>query len=101
MQCLRCGYCCFIYSVVIVDDPDQGIEPDNLKVKTGVPERCQHIRGDTPGEYSCALHDKDWYDETPCAQHGQMESSDSPCRMGTYILEQGMDLTKDWAGSIV
>ena len=101
MKCLRCGYCCFHYSVIIVDDPDKGVEPDNLKGKMGVNERCQHIRGDTPGEYICAIHDKDWYPETPCFQHGQVESSDLPCRMGTYILGKGIELTKDWQGSII
>jgi hypothetical protein len=48
---------------------------------------CKHLLGDKPGEHACALHDKPWYSETPCYQHGQIETTDSPCRMGEYQLK--------------
>jgi len=86
MKCLRCGYCCFMYMVVIVDDPIKGVAEDNLKCKND-PCRCQHLLGDKPGEYSCIIHDEPWYSETPCYQHGQTElSPGTPCRMGKYLL---------------
>jgi hypothetical protein len=79
--------------VVIVDDPKLGIVEDNLKaVGFNGPERCQHLVGDKPGEYSCAVHDEPWYCETPCASHGQIERSPTDeCRMGRYILDGGLD----------
>jgi hypothetical protein len=95
MICLRCGYCCIQYDVIIVDDPDIGPPDDtpfvkdfsaNLKHKpTG--ERCQHLTGEACGEYACAIHDRPWYKETPCYQHGQIErSKDTPCRMGKHLM---------------
>jgi len=89
MICLRCGYCCFHYAVVIVDDPDKGPVEHNMKCKIEPGERCQHLLGDTPGEYSCAIHDREWYPDTPCFHYGQIERSlDTECRMGKYILEK-------------
>jgi hypothetical protein len=74
--------------VVIVDDPDRGIEPDNLKpVGFKGPERCQHLRGDQPGEYSCAVHDREWYPETPCAQY-QSHWPERQCPMGRYLTKE-------------
>ena len=88
MKCLRCGYCCHNYMVVIVDDPAEGIAEDNLICHDGK-GRCKHLRGDKPGEYSCAVHDFPWYEETPCFAHGQIERSpDEPCRLGVYVLKQ-------------
>ena len=90
MKCLRCGYCCMNYLVMIVDDPKRGLKEDNIKaIGTKGPERCQHLVGDKPGDYVCAVHDRIWYKKTPCFSHGQIESSkDSPCRMGEYILRK-------------
>jgi len=87
MKCLRCGICCKTHMVVIVDDPEKGIEEDNLKARMGN-EPCQHLKGDTPGEYSCAIHDFPWYKKTPCYSHGQIEREDSDCRLGRWILDQ-------------
>jgi len=89
MRCLRCGYCCFSLFVVIVDDPAKGIAEDNLKVKIGTNERCQHLRGSEPGKYSCAIHGESWYCKTPCASYGQTEASpDSSCRIGEFVLKK-------------
>ncbi len=87
MICLRCGYCCDAYCVVIVDDPEKGVVEGNLKFRDGT-EKCQHLRGEKPGEFSCGIHDREWYEETPCFQHGQIERKNSNCRMGEYILKQ-------------
>jgi len=90
MICLRCGYCCKQYMVVVVDDPKRGITNDNLKARKG-DEPCQHLQGDKPGEFSCALHDYPWYKETPCFSHGQIEQKNSNCRLGEYILQNGIN----------
>lgn len=88
MICLRCGYCCINYVVIIVDDPDIGPEEGNLKSKTSG-EVCQHLTGEA-GEYVCAIHDRSWYEETPCWQFGQIERSDyTKCRMGVHVLKPG------------
>lgn len=87
MKCLRCGYCCIKYMVVIVDDPALGLAEDNLIIKN-TDEWCKHLVGNKPGEYSCAIHDYPWYDQTPCWQYTQVELSlDDPCRTGEWMLE--------------
>jgi len=89
MKCVHCGYCCHKYMVVIVDDPEKGFVKDNFIVHEGNGP-CKHLRGDKPGEYSCAVHDYPWYKRTPCFSHGQIEvSNDCVCRMGEYILKKG------------
>jgi len=86
MKCLRCGYCCKNYMVVIVDDPAKGTVEDNLILHEGK-SQCKHLIGDEPGKYSCALHEYEWYKDTPCFAHGQVEDSlDTPCRLGAYIM---------------
>jgi hypothetical protein len=89
MKCLRCGYCCIQYLVGIISDPDKEIAEDNVEAKTsGV--RCKYLIGDVPGKFSCSIHYRPFYEETPCFEFGQVESSlDDPCRMGKYIL--GLD----------
>ena len=88
MICLRCGYCCQNYFVMIVDDPSKGIKQDNMILHNGNNTPCKHLQGDTPGEYSCALHDYKWYKKTPCFSHGQIERSKTDnCRIGEYILK--------------
>ena len=87
MKCLRCGYCCKSYMVVIVDDPDKGIVDDNFKARDGK-EPCQHLQGDTPGEYSCAIHSYPWYNQTPCFDFTQIEEKNSECRMGRFLIDQ-------------
>lgn len=88
MQCLRCGYCCHHLSAIIVDDPQLGPCDGNLILHAGGGERCQHLQGDTPGKYSCRVHNYEWYEETPCFDFGQVESSDSPCRLGKCQMEK-------------
>jgi hypothetical protein len=101
MKCLRCGYCCKNYMVVIVDDPDEDFDPEtfesvenNTTVHMGDGTPCKHLRGENPGEYMCALHDKPWYSSTPCYAHGQIERSvDCECRMGRYVLDNKNDFS--------
>jgi hypothetical protein len=86
MICLRCGYCCHNYLVTIIDDPEKDLSEDNVTVHEG-DGPCKHLEGNTPGGYSCKVHSKPWYNETPCFNHGQVESSpNDECRTGKYIL---------------
>ena len=88
MKCLHCGHCCKTSFVVIVIDPDKGITSDNLKALDLNKEPCPHLQGNKPGKYSCAIHNKEWYLETPCFKHTQIEAKDSPCRLGKYVLDK-------------
>jgi len=93
MICLRCGYCCLTSWVIIVDDPDKGISEGNLIEQDGLKTKCKHLIGDSPGEYSCDIHDKKWYKKTPCFSHGQIEQSpDTVCRMGKHIIAKEMEI---------
>jgi len=93
MICLRCGYCCQKYLVIIVDEPNKGLVESNLVTHEGDKD-CKHLLGSKPGEYSCALHGYKWYAETPCAEHAQVEySSDTPCRIGKHILDSLVSVT--------
>ena len=88
MICLRCGHCCKNYFVAIVDDPSKGIVETNIVSHMGDGTPCKHLIGDTPGKYSCAIHEYQWYGETPCSDHGQIERTNSNCRIGEYILNK-------------
>lgn len=90
MVCLRCGYCCQVPAIVIVDDPERGIVEDNLKpIGFHGPERCPHLVGDKCGNYSCEVHEYSWYKKTPCASHGQIERHPTDnCRMGEYLINR-------------
>jgi len=92
MICLRCGYCCHNYMVMIVDDPKKGISEDNIIVHMGDGTPCKHLEGNKPGEYSCKVHSEPWYDETPCFNYGQTERDVlTNCRIGEYLLNNQKD----------
>ena len=92
MICLRCGYCCHQYLVMIVDDPEKGLSEDNIIAHEGNGP-CKHLEGNTPGEYSCKVHNKSWYKKTPCYSHGQIERSPTDeCRMGRYIIDNKLPI---------
>ena len=74
MVCLKCGYCCTEYAVVIVKDPKKGPTKDNLIVHKG-DGPCPHLGGDCAGEYYCKVHNEPWYKGTPCFDYGQIEIS--------------------------
>jgi hypothetical protein len=87
VRCLRCGYCCTKLVAVIVIDPDapEVFAKENLRGINMLEERCPHLRGDKPGEYSCAVHDRTWFSETPCAEY-QSHWPTRVCGMGSFSL---------------
>jgi hypothetical protein len=85
MICLRCGYCCLKSLVVIVKDPAIGLQENNVECLDGS-IRCPHLKGNEPGKYKCAIHHYEWYQDTPCFQHGQYETKESNCRLGEHCL---------------
>jgi len=86
MMCLRCGQCCKKLLAVVVIDPDLGIVESNLETVGITGEPCRHLRGNEPGDYSCAVHEYPWYKETPCYRFTQIEKSNSYCRTGLFTL---------------
>ena len=101
MICLNCGYCCVEYSVMIInpkyidekfDDDieqiliglDKNIESDLIIYKeSGI--KCPHLYNQD-GKLLCKIHNKSWYKLTPCFNHTQIETSNSKCRLGQYII---------------
>lgn len=91
MKCLRCGYCCVVYAVVL----------PNGDFKQQMTE-CEFLEWDED-KATCTIHDQPGtleykgeeirykWSETPCGQHGQTENSpDDECRMGRYMRDRGM-----------
>lgn len=87
MKCLRSGYCCIHYDVMIVDDPELGIVENNV-IHKSTGEKCKHLGGDGPGQYFCKIHDYPWYKDTPCYNHSQIEHQNLNCRIGEYSLRK-------------
>lgn len=73
----------------VVIDPNIGPAEDNMQ-PVGYNEesidRCPWLRGDKPGELSCAVHDRPWYAESPCAAYQSHWPDDRPCTLGEYIV---------------
>ncbi len=101
MKCLHCGWCCFMYDVIIIA-PEYAtpnfkmkqINDDNMDkiaVHKATGKVCPHIKQQIKnGEtlYFCKIHSLKWYKDTPCYRHGQIEETvNSNCRMGEYILK--------------
>lgn len=87
MKCLRCGYCCIMYDVMIIDNPELGIVEGNI-IHKSTGQYCKHLVGTKIGEYACAIHDHPEYKNTPCYDYGQIEESvNTLCRMGVYQLK--------------
>jgi hypothetical protein len=81
--CVRCGYCCTQYLVPIVKVPELGPIGGNIIAIDGAKERCPHLEGEAPGEYSCKIHSYEWFPDTPCGQF----NSDG-CIFGAYIIDK-------------
>ena len=91
MKCLHCGYCCIMYDVVIVK-PEYVSEKlvlteDNfgdILVHKPNNEVCPHLYFQND-QYFCRIHDYEWYKETPCFRHSQIEQKNSNCRIGERV----------------
>lgn len=86
MKCLRSGHCCIHLDVMIVDDPERDPVENNVIHKPSG-EQCKHLEGDTPGQYFCAVHEKEWFPDSPCGQYDQMGPPNADCRVGVYTLK--------------
>lgn len=86
MKCLKCGYCCLNFLIVIIKEPKKGIVEGNLEALDGT-KRCPHLIGNKPGEYSCSIHHYDWFKDTPCGEYSQVERQERNCRTGDYIIK--------------
>lgn len=87
MICLRSGYCCIHLDVMIIDDPEKGIVEGNVKHKPSG-ERCQHLSGSKIGEFSCSVHNREWYKDTPCFDFSQIEQNNTECRLGKFFISE-------------
>jgi hypothetical protein len=104
MICLRCGYCCINLSVVIIH-PDHIQKDLNLKeIFYDLPEEalifkpdgelCPHLVFEDK-KAICKIHHFDWFKDTPCHQHTQIEQSkDCNCRMGEYLSKENISVFK-------
>ena len=91
MICLRCGYCCISYDVVIVKPEHAATtnlkNTEHLMIKKGG-EKCPHLSWSCE-QAVCGVHNRKWYKKTPCYSHGQIEQSkDCECRMGRYLIDK-------------
>jgi len=95
MKCLGCGYCCIELSVIIInpDSVRKNLNFDELKDKDVLHKpsgfACPHLIWSLEGKSICSIHHYDWFKQTPCHSHSQIEKSYcSKCRMGEYILAE-------------
>jgi len=96
MKCLRCGYCCCSYMMLVVK-PE--VATEDFKMNKVTEDDVLFINGSPCPNLSwhgttaiCALHHYKWYKKTPCYSHGQIEESkDCVCRMGEYMRAKGIN----------
>lgn len=70
MECIKCGYCCTCYDVIVPVDPDEGIVEGNLTHKpAGL--RCHFNKAG--GE--CSVHDRPWYKNLSCSHYDYGEGA--------------------------
>jgi hypothetical protein len=76
---------------MIPNDPQKGLSTSNMIIKRPG-ERCKHLEGETPGKYSCKIHNYPWYNKTICYEYGKKERSGKPentvCKIGKRALEK-------------
>jgi hypothetical protein len=76
-------------------DPSLGIVKGNAIFKPAG-EKCPHLKGNTRGEYSCAIHDEGFYRQTPCFHFGQTEPRDANCKMGERVMRRARNKWIFW-----
>jgi len=93
MTCIRCGNCCFYLNVTVSpkyidEDIDlNNIEDEKIITIDGISEFCPHLYWDDENNNAiCKIHDKKWYNQTPCYRHMNPEFENlGDCRIGPYI----------------
>lgn len=87
MICLRCGYCCVEYMVIL---PDGQYKPSGVE--------CPNLDWDEEGKARCTIYGQSFFiayetvkwEDTPCGQYSQIEATpQDKCRMGAHLLGQG------------
>lgn len=98
MKCVRCGYCCIDYDVIIIrpeyinEDINDILSKDfNAADKIAIHKpcgiKCPHLDYDEDGIATCKVHDKPWYKGTPCDSHTQIGKEDAVCRIGNMTIK--------------
>jgi hypothetical protein len=96
MSCVRCGKCCS-YLVAVV--APKHINKTNLNLSELHEEddficcngtenmRCPYLCWDDEKDVAvCTIHDKEWFNQTPCYRHNNPACGDLfACRIGPYI----------------
>ena len=103
MLCMRCGYCCVKYSVVIINpkyiNEDLNFDDPSIESKLMYKpsdEWCPHLTKKNKSSFHCSVHNKTWYKNTPCFSHTQIEpSEDSKCRMGDYVNNKNREIKRE------
>jgi Fe-S-cluster containining protein len=91
MKCLRCGYCCIHYNVIIVKPGYKRITRASLIYKPGG-QHCPHLVFNK-AIATCVIHDKPFYKRTPCFEFTQIEASpEDDCRIGAGIRDNRIKL---------
>ncbi len=106
MICLRSGYCCTNYDVIVIDpkaiqDGEVDLSDKSVYLHKPTGEKCPHLIHEEDGLFKCGIHHLPWYKETPCFAYTQIENGNTECRMGAYLrknqevikMDQAM---KDW-----
>ena len=94
MTCLRCGYCCIAYDVIIIDpkyiSPDLDLQSPEITKKLILKkggEVCPYLQW-KGNKAICSIHQYKWYKDTPCAHHNES----NVCRIGQYIRDNNINV---------
>jgi len=94
MICLRCGNCCFLLDIFIVNPvsimPDGSLDLKDPWAMISKPagERCPHFS--RVGDLAvCTIHHLPCYQGTPCQQFEQIGPEEAVCVMKEYFEIHG------------
>ena len=98
MVCLRCGYCCIHYDVIIVAPheakPDLIVDFEHkfdiIHKHSG--QKCPYLSF-LNSVATCSIHEYNWYKDTPCFHHDQISKPNDPCRIGEGIKKGIINLS--------
>ena len=81
MKCLRCGYCCIAYDVIVPLSKEEAAYKPNGQL-------CWNLEFNGEEAY-CKIHEEDFFIDSPCDQFTQIEQGETNCRMGDYVKGGG------------